>query len=305
VATVAPTLAPTAPAHAEAPQKLSGTAKARATAKSLSTTATAKGVSATTTAKGVSSTAIDVYLSDKDLRAEVKSLRADLEAQRQALAALKASLEKPTAQPPRWTGGSVDFLELGYTHLAMGDINAKLFRPHYGSDALHDAAYVGMFGAGGVTLWHDLIEVGPHAELIGTGAFLNQPGGSDSGNNNYDIYETYLVPITLEARFRTPGKFSVYGALGLGEGIAGFNATVNTNSGGGGGSSTQNLSAQGTCPVYEARLGLRAGQRLNFRLEGGYRSAVVSGVKISGADVPPVDLDFSGWNLGIRLGYDF
>ena len=68
-----------------------------------------------------------------------------------------------------------------------------------------------------------------------------------------------------------------------------------------------NLSAQSTCPVYEARLGVRFGQRLNFRLEGGYRSAFMPGVKISGSggSMAPVDLDFSGFNAGIRLGYDF
>jgi len=183
-------------------------------------------------------------------------------------------------------GFGVDF---GYTYLKMQKVN-DAFNAAYGKEPVHDGFYVGLDL--GLTLFHGILELGPRFEYIYTGAQVDTTYHSGYYSWTSSVNYSYsLVPVTFGVRFRTPGAVSLTGRLDVGEGFA--NAEYS-------GDYVSTVDSTGTCPVVDARLGLRFGRRFHGQVEGGYRSALVTNMTKNWSE-----LDFSGYTIGGKVGFDF
>jgi hypothetical protein len=172
-------------------------------------------------------------------------------------------------------------VEAGYTYLQMDDLNKAL--TYFGADPMHGALLVG--ADMGVTLFNDMLEIGPRIEYIYASVDYDALGGGPE-------YEASLVPVTLGVRYKTSGAVSGLASLDVGQGWAKFHADSSYFG--------TDYYKTGTCPVADLRVGLRAGHRFHGQLEAGYRRALVD--NMSGN---MVNLDFSGWLGDLKLGWDF
>jgi len=180
-------------------------------------------------------------------------------------------------------------VEAGYTYLQMDDMNKALSLA--GATPLHGALQLG--ADMGLTLFNDMLEIGPRIEYIYATSTSNSPAyGGYYEYSDSQTYEAALVPVTFGIRYKSHGTFAVMASLDAGEGWASFDYK-DTYYG-------TSDSESGTCPVVDARIGLRAGRRFHGQLEAGYRRALVE--NMSGN---LVNMDFSGWLGDAKLGWDF
>jgi len=183
-------------------------------------------------------------------------------------------------------------VETGYTYLQMDDFNKVL--NIVGATPMHSALLLG--ADAGVTLFNDMLEIGPRIEYIYAASsgncLISYMGSSGGGSTNYSVtYEASLVPVTLGVRYKTHGVLSALASVDVGEGWAKLHATHSIG---------PDYTYAATCPVVDARVGLRAGRRFHVQMEAGYRRALVD---MGGNYI--CNLDFSGYLGDVKLGYDF
>jgi hypothetical protein len=217
----------------------------------------------------------------------------------------------------------------GYTRLSMDDLNGD-FRDYVNSSSesyseLHNGGYVGLDL--NLTFLNSILAVGPRIQYIFgfPGTYKNDwSSGSNYSRTTIDNY-VQMFPLMFGVQARTPGTVSVQGGLNLGYAWAWWQQVYKYEykSGSYSTSSSGTVSYAGSTPMMEARLGVRFGKRFHLLLDSGYRLAKVMEMKatadnsdngVKSGDVAKrwvggssrnLELDYSGWDLGARLGFDF